>query len=356
MRLATYMLRRFFAIFIVSMIFVTLILQLTDLLMNIWSYISNETEPGLIVKILLYYIPKTLWYSVPISVLFATAYMLSDFYARNELLALFASGISIFRFTMPLLAIAGLMSVAMFFLDDRLVTRTFSEKSRLQAIALHKEKDYNHKDVVVISEGGKMVYKADFFDSYNNRLRSLFVLYRGNEREFDGLLYADSADWKYDHWNLGKSVFYTKEGSGYTASDPDYDHIFRLTEPPESFRDTVINVEEVPVAEAREYIRRLEKSGLPSSDAKAEYYKKFSFPMVVLVVVLLAVALSGKTRKNVLLVSLGLCIASVVLFYVMQMMTMLMAKFGNIPSVFGGWFPVFFFIFLSFILLKYTRT
>ena len=117
-----------------------------------------------------------------------------------------------------------------------------------------------------------------------------------------------------------------------------------------------VNVEEVSAEEAKGYIGRLEKAGLPSSDAKAEYYKKFSFPMVVIVVVLLAVALSGKTRKNVLLVSLGLSIAAVVLFYVMQMVTMLMARFGTVPPAFGGWFPVIFFIFLSLGFLRYTRT
>ena len=356
MKLAVYMLRRFFAIFIASIFFFTLILLLTDLLMNIWGYISNEAPPSLIAKILLYYIPKSLWYSIPIAVLFAIAYMLSDFYARNELLALFASGISLFRFTFPLIIIGVLMSIAMFFLDDRLVTKTYAEKIRLQETALHKEKNYNNTDVVVISEGGKMVYKAEFFDSRNTMLFSLFVLYRGNGSSFDGLLYTDSAEWQYDHWSIGRSVFYRKENGVYTAGDADYDHLFRLTEPPESFKNTVINVEEVNAAEARSYIQRLEKAGLPSSDAKAEYYKKFSFPMVVLVVVLLAIALSGKTRKNVLLVSLGLCISSVVLFYVMQMVTMLMARFGTLPPLFGGWFPVVFFIFLSIGLLRYTKT
>ncbi len=356
MRLAIYMLKRFFAIFMASLAFFTLILLLTDLLMNIWGYISNEAEPALVAKILLYYVPKSLWYSLPISVLFATAYMLSDFYARNELLALFASGISIFRFTMPLLVISVFMSIAMFFLDDRLVTRTYAEKVRMQDAALHNEKNFNNTDVVVISEAGKMVYKAEFFDSANSMLLSLFVLYRDSGRGFDGLLYAETAEWDYDHWKLGRSVFYRKEAGGYVAGDADYDHLFRLTEPPESFKSTAINVEEVSAAEAREYIKRLEKSGLPSSDAKAGYYKKFSFPMVVTVVVLLAVALSGKTRKNVLLVSLGLCISSVVLFYVMQMITMLMARFGTVPPAFGGWFPVIFFIFLSLGLIRYTRT
>ena len=77
---------------------------------------------------------------------------------------------------------------------------------------------------------------------------------------------------------------------------------------------------------------------------------------MVFIVVFLAVGLSGKTRKNVLIISLALSVIAVVLFYVLQMITMLMAKFGAIPPVFGAWFPVVFFVFASSILLKYART
>ena len=86
------------------------------------------------------------------------------------------------------------------------------------------------------------------------------------------------------------------------------------------------------------------------------YYKKYAFPFVVFIVVFLAVGLSGKTRKNVLLVSLALSIAAVVLFYVTQMITMLMAKFQTIPPLFGAWFPVVLYIFVSTILLKFAKT
>lgn len=350
------MLKRFFSFFFGSMIFFTLILQLVDLLMNIWGYMANEAPVFLVGKIFLYYMPKTLWYSVPMAVLFATVYTLSDFYAKNELLAVFASGVSLFRFTLPVMVISALMSVGMFFLDDRLVAKTYSQKKTLQQQALHKEKSLDSDNVVVMSEGGKIIYKADFYDNKQQKLNSLYVLYRNDDRSFDGLLFAQSAEWRYDHWVPSSSVFYKKEGGRFTAADVDYDHLFRLTESPESFKSNLISVEEVPAAEARSYIARLEKAGLPSTEAKAAYYKKYSFPFVVLVVVMLAIALSGKTRKNVLLISLGLSIASVVVFYVMQMITMLMAGFGTIPPIFGGWFPVVFFIFLSAILLRYTRT
>jgi lipopolysaccharide export system permease protein len=74
------------------------------------------------------------------------------------------------------------------------------------------------------------------------------------------------------------------------------------------------------------------------------------------IVVFLSVGLSGKTRKNVMLMSLASCISAAVLFYVMQMITMLLAKFGAISPFMGAWFPVFMFVVIATVVLRYART
>ncbi|MCR5762270.1 MAG: LptF/LptG family permease [Treponema sp.] len=356
MKLIFYMLKKFSAIFLGSMIFSILILSLTDLLLNIWGYVSKGVSSSVILQIMMLYIPKAAWYSVPIAILFATAYMLSDLYAKNELLAVFACGISLFRFTLPLMILSVFMSVGLFWFNDAVVVKSYEKKMSLQNKALEKEQQYDNSNVVVMSEGGKIIYKAEYFDSKFERLYSLYVLYRNNDRSFDGLVYAESAVWASDHWELSNSCFYKNDENEYRIYPVDYDHLFRLMEPPETFRRNSINVDEVTAAEAKQYILQLEKSGLPSNEAKAEYYKKYAFSFVVLVVVMLAIGLSGKTRKNVMIVSLALSITAVVLFYVMQMITMLMARFGTIPPVLGEWFPVIFFVGVSALLLKYART
>ena len=53
----------------------------------------------------------------------------------------------------------------------------------------------------------------------------------------------------------------------------------------------------------------------------SEYYKKFAFPLIVFIVVFLSIGLTGKTKKNVLLISLASCITASVLFYVTMMVT-----------------------------------
>ncbi len=356
MKLVIYMCKKFFATFLASLFFFVLVLGLTDLLMNVWAYISRNVPAKQVLLIMLYYIPKSVWYAVPIAVLFATAYMLSDLYAKNELLAVFASGISLFKFTAPLLVISIAMSFGLFFFEDNLVVWTYAKKTSLQNQVLHKEQSLNNNKIVVMAEEGHLIYKADYYDDSVKRLYSVYILFRTEDSQFDALITADSAVWQDNLWELAGGKCYQKKDGKIQIGEVDFEYIKRLVEPPETFRNNTVSVEEVSTKEARTYIHHLEKAGLPSAEAKSEYYKKYAFPCVVFIVVFLAIGLSGKTRKNVLLISLALSILAVVLFYVLQMITMLMAKFEAIPPIFGAWFPVWLFVIISAILLKYART
>ncbi|MCQ2241066.1 MAG: LptF/LptG family permease [Treponema sp.] len=356
MKIISYMLRSFFPIFLGALLFFVLVLCLTDLFMNLWNYISKGVPSKEVGLILLYYVPKTVWYSIPIAMLFATAYMLSDFYARNELLAIFASGISLFRFTVPLLFIAVGMSFVMFFFEDFVVVPTYTKKVHMQDSVLQKEKSLNNDRIVIMSDEGKIIYKADFYDDSVKRLYTVYFIIRDDEKNLRALIYSDNASWSDDKWKLSNPVEYKKSEEGIVMVELENELLDLFVEPPETFRNNTISVEEVNTKQAREYIEHLEKAGLPSAEEKSVYYKKFSFPFVVFIVVFLAIGLSGKTRKNVLIVSLALSITAVVLFYVTQMITMLMAKFQTIPPLFGAWFPVMLFIIISSILLKYAKT
>ena len=109
-------------------------------------------------------------------------------------------------------------------------------------------------------------------------------------------------------------------------------------------------------AQSKVYIRHLKKAGLPYNEELSEYYKKYAFPFIVFIVVFLSIGLTGKTRKNVLLISLASCISASVLFYVTMMVTMVLAKHGYISAFSGAWSPVIFFTIISVVLLRFART
>ena len=356
MKIVEYLFRKVIPLFVGALFFFMLVLELVDLMMNLWNFISNGVSGLVVLRIMALYVPKCLWYATPIALLFSVSYTLSDLYANNELIAIFASGISLLRFTAPLLVFAFGMSFVLFFFDDKIVVPTYAQKTSEQEIVLKKNKTLNNDKIVILSENGNVCYKADFYEDDAKRLTSLFVIIRNDDKSLNAIIRAESAAWREDKWMLSGAVQYTAHDGTITAGSVSRENRDRLTEPPETFQNNVISVETVDSATAKVYIEHLQKAGLPFAEPLSLYYKKFSFPFILFIVVFLSVGLSGKTRKNVMLISLASCISTAVLFYVTQMITMLLAKFGAISPFLGAWFPVFMFVVIAAIVLRYART
>jgi lipopolysaccharide export system permease protein len=297
-----------------------------------------------------------MFFAIPFAVLFASCFALSDLYANNELIAIYAAGVSLFKFTRALIVLSVVLSFGLFAFENFIVVPTYAKKVALQDELLGRHQSLDQRNLVVIADGGNTVYKADRYDDTEQRLTGVYVIVRNADKSLNSILRANYADWQDEHWTLRNATQYSASGGSLVNQPVTAEIVERLTEPPETFRNNTISVEEVNAAEAKTYIDKLQRSGLPVAEARSLYYKKFSFPFIVFIVVFLSVGLSGKTRKNVLIISLVLCIGSAVLFYVMQMVTMLLAKFGTIPPIAGAWVPVIFFTALSVVLLKYAKT
>ncbi|MCR5046165.1 MAG: LptF/LptG family permease [Treponema sp.] len=358
MKLVFYIYRLFLPLFIGSMITFAFILELVDLMMNIWKYIFNFVPPAVVGTIMLNFLPKTFTWAVPLSVLFASCFMLSSLYSKNELTALFASGISLIRWSMPLIVFAAFMSVALFVFQDKVVVKTSLKYDELKTKALRQQKIQSNDNIVIISEDGKKVYKAEYYDDESRRIHQLFVVDRNEKRELNTIIYSPMAYWNEEdgHWVAEGGVQYTYEDGMLKSGSVNKVDEMELTEPPETFRNNTISVESATVEESKAYIRHLQKAGLPFAESLSQYYNKFSFPFVVLIVAFLSIGISGKSQRNVFVISLTLSLGMAVLFYITQMITMLMAKFGMLPPLVGAWAPVVIFIGISFVLLKYTHT
>lgn len=358
MKLIIYLYKKIFPMFIGAMFFFALVLNLVDLFMHIANYLQNNCSVKDIFLVMAYYTPKTLWYAVPVAMLFAVSYTLSDMYATNELEALFASGVSLFKFTYPALILSIVCSFGLFFFENKIVVQTYEKKQNLQNELLKKTVSSNNNDVIVISENGKIIYKTRKYTEANKRLQGNYFVFRDEDKQLEAVIYSQTALWNNEdcRWELDNPIEYKMINNTMEVVPVESHFTKQLTESYEIFRKKVVDVPSVNAQEAKVYINHLRKAGLPYHEQLSEYYKKYSFPFIVFLVVFLSIGLTGKTKKNVLLISLASCVSATVLFYVLMMVTMILAKHGYITPFMGAFFPVFFFMIISGILLKYSRT
>jgi lipopolysaccharide export system permease protein len=325
-----------------------------DLFANLGRYLQNEVSARDIFRVCVYYLPKSFSYALPISLLFASAYTLGDLYAHNELTSVFTSGIPFWRFGIPLLVVGFAASVFSFFFDDFVVIPVYKMKNDLSRILLHQQRPENRSDIVIRAKNGRMIYAVDYFDSDAQILNGICIIEQDENGRLVSLVRAPRALWNGSHWELANPVIYEWNDDFLRYRNLESRDDYR--EEPDTFRRNMVHAEELHFWDVRLLIRDLRIAGLPFINALADYYHRFSFAAVSFVVIILSISMGGRFRKNILLMSLLSSLAAAVVYYVMEMISMMMARLGYVPPLAGAWFPVFAFIALGLLLLKTAKT
>lgn len=354
-----YIISQFLSIALASVIFFSLTVVLIDLLTNLWKFLSEGAAAREVAMVSLFYFPKALWYSVPLGSLFACSLTLSSMYSQGEMKAIFASGVPLPRAAAGMAGISAICAPLLFVFDDAVVSPFYAKKVSLQRKLLHEERPLDSDKPVVLCDGGKIIYRAQYYNNEKKMLSGALFIFRDDNGKCLAIIKAKNALWdkKECAWHLSSAVQYTfQEGSISASSKIDEMLLRRLKEEPPAFQNTDMSVEEADAAHAAAYIKRLKKSGLPYNESLSLYYKKYSFPCVLFIVSLLATGLTGRTQKNASLMGLALSVSAAVMFYVVQMITMLMAKFGALPPLAGAWLPVIIFTALAFIAVATSKT
>ncbi|MFP4362428.1 MAG: LptF/LptG family permease [Spirochaetia bacterium] len=350
--------KQFIPIFIGAILFFVLILQLVDIFANLWRYLNLETPIIDIARIALYYTPKCISYAIPTSLLFAIAYTMGTFYANSELIMVFGSGIPLHQFISPFIIIGFLLSVGGFFFEEYVVIDTFRMKNQLSSEILRQSTSYSNSNVTIKSGDNRVIYHADYYNDSAQTLSGVTFIELGEDWEFVRRVDADWAQWNEDIWELQSArIFMWNEDRSYIeeeAASHFSDDTFSA--PPSRFRRVDRNVDELNYIDAYEYIDSLRRAGLQYRAPLTEYYRRFSFALTPLIVALLSSAIGGRFKKNILLMSLLFSLVLSVIYYVTQMITVLMAKLDYMPPLLGAWGAFFFFLIIAFFLFRTART
>jgi lipopolysaccharide export LptBFGC system permease protein LptF len=107
------------------------ILIIFDLFSKLDEYMRASVSILNILFITSLYIPKAVWLTMPVAIMFGIIMALGSFYQNNELVAIFTSGISIYKFVVPVVLINLFLSVFMIFGDSNIVIPSFRVREKV---------------------------------------------------------------------------------------------------------------------------------------------------------------------------------------------------------------------------------
>ncbi|HZE81653.1 MAG TPA: LptF/LptG family permease, partial [Candidatus Polarisedimenticolia bacterium] len=266
---------------------------------------------------LLNFVPSVLYQVTPLAVLLTVLIMFGLMQKSNEITAMKATGVSIYRTVIPILIIATTLAGGLFVLDQwylpyankRVETLRNMIKGKPAQTYLRPDRKWIFGESKKRSDGtveNRKIYYYEAFDPDRNTFGSVSV-FELNPRSFQMVkrVYAARARWA-EH--LQKWTFengWQRSWSNSQGADPqedlrkfDVSTFAELNEPPTYFKKEVLQSSEMNYDELQRYIYDLQQGGFDVVRLRVQLQKKLAFPLITLVMAVLAVpfALSGGRR------------------------------------------------------------
>ena len=350
-----YLLRAWIPVFFTSLLLFTLFVETLDIFVNLIRYLNQNVPWGQILYIQYLYLPSSFSFALPVAVLFSVSFTMSSLYSHNELIAIYASGISLLRFVLPLLFLGIVLGVGNFFFKEMIVIDTFREKNEITKIALNQDLGKSNTDVSVLQDGGNIIYRASFYDDINKTLSSPIVIETDNNGRMIRRIDANTAAWNDGRWvfNNVKIFDYTQNNTvGLTIEDTLIDSVFNAQ--PEDFQSLTSNIDEMRYNDALLYVDNLKNNGLSYRKLLTDTYSRIPLAISPLIVMIIACFAANAYGKNTFFVSLLVSLMAAIIYYSVDLMGSVLASRLLVPPIVGAWLGTAITILLSIILYRKT--
>jgi LPS export ABC transporter permease LptG/LPS export ABC transporter permease LptF len=358
-----YVIREFlktFALVLVTFVMLMLLFTFFELLGDI---IRNRTPFITVGEYLIDLSPSMVYTIAPLSVLIAVLVVFGTLNRTNELTAMKATGISLYRIVVPILAIASVLAVGLFAFDETYVPAANRKQEALRSIIKGKPaQTFERPDQKWIFGAEKPnepnhIFYYQLFDPDKDSFGNISIFeFAPNTFTLSRRIFASSAHWEprihqwvFEHgW---ERTFSGAEIQSYRTFE--VSTFAGIREQPSYFKKETRQSSEMSFVELNHYIGDLRQSGFDTMRLRVALNHKLAYPLITLVMAVLAVPFALSMGRSGSLAGIGVAISVAIAYWVVAGTFEAMGNVNMLPALFAAWFPdVLFALAGSYLLLR----
>jgi len=341
-----YMLRSFTMVFLWCLGMFVIIAVISDIFSYIDKIVTYRIPIASIVAFYVFYAPALIIQVVPIAVLIGTIYILGDLNKHNEIIAMKASGVSLWRIIGPLLMVGTIISGIVFIVNDRVVPTSsrIAQIIRKDELEKHKSTGGTPKiieNVAVYGSGNKLIF-ARTYDAGRKTLEDIIIHRHDKHLNLISKTTAKQGRWDGKQWIFYDTITYTVDNSGRILGEPQFDaeRTMDIEERPSDFIKREWRSEFMSYRELKRYIENFKGSGIKLlRTLEVELHYKISFVFISLIIILIASPFALITTRGGIIVGVGMGIAIGLLYYGTIAVSLALGKLGPFPALVSAWLP-----------------
>lgn len=351
-RLDTYIIGKYMGTFFFCLMLVMAIVVVFDYNEKFDKFQQHEAPVhAIIFDYFLNFIP---YFSVkfsPFFIFIAVVYFTSKLAGNTEIIAMLSGGMSFSRLLRPYLFSAVVLSITVFFLSSYLIPPSNKVRLAFEDKYVRKvTKDYV-RNVQMEIEPGVIIYIERFDDKRK-------IGYRFFMEEYD------------DQRLVSKTTaqrITMKEENKWTLQDyltRDFDGMIEHITEGRSLDTTIVMnpseffivkgySEQMTTAELRQYLDRQKRRGVANiKEYEVEYHRRFSFPVSILILTVIAVSLCSRKVRGGMGLHLGLGLLIAFSYILFDTLSGSMALSGKTSPFIAVWTPNFLYAIIAVILYR----
>lgn len=337
----------------------SLLFIINDLFDNFSDFLGSGIR---LTEILHYYtllLPPALVLILPVCLLLAMLYSLSQLTRHSEITAMRAGGISIYRIITPFVAVGLLATLVCAFLNERVAPDAGyrAEQFRIYQTAGDDENSFFAENIALKS--GRNDWYIQRMDTRDRSLYNVRLLQPAPDGSGDIKIEAEKAMWLDGAWWFLDVSIQNYHPNGDLDGPPEMllqKEMRGLRETPRTFMAEVKDPRHLSSREMLNYLRsKPDISESARNRLRVDLHARLATPFVCLVVTLIGVPVGAHTGRRGAFAGILTAMLLFFAFYALQLLSQYLAKQGLLPPFLGGWLPVILFLSITPVMIHRMR-
>lgn len=333
----------YFVLLLSSFVIMAQVFTFFELLGDI---LRNATPLSLVARYLLFLTPQLIYQSTPVSVLVAVLVTFGILTKNNEVTAMKACGVSLYRLTVPVLVAAAGLSALLFAFDHYVVPDANRVQDGIRAqIKGRPVQTYLRPDRKWIFGEGSRIFYYRYFEPADAVMLDVNV-YELDPKTFrlTRHISAERARWEpsLKTWifqNGWVRVFVQssekefRSFEGQTATFPE------LREHPGYFLRELKQDKQMNYHELAAYIRDLQQSGFDTVRLRVQYHKKFAVPLFAVIMALISAPFAFLSAHRGAMAGIGVSFGIAIAYWAVGQLSEQVGNLNQLPAALAAWAP-----------------
>ncbi|MCD6561863.1 MAG: LPS export ABC transporter permease LptG [Deltaproteobacteria bacterium] len=355
--LTKYLCKEFIKIFVLCQsIFISIYLVI-DFVQKIGKFINAGASTGQTMLFFVCKLPYIIVQMAPVATLISVIIVFSFMKKNNEIIALKSCGLSVFRFSCPIVVVSMALAIAVLFLSELVVPYASSRSRAIWNVEINKRNPAtayfrNH----IWYKGADCIFYIRHYDS-SEMIMDGPSFYFFDEffhliKKIDGW----KAIWNGKKWIVKEGMIQVAKGEGTYDIRKFKEMELVLSETPAVFLRIKKKPEQMSYLQLKKFAKELQLEGYDATRYLVDMNVKLALPFINLVMALLAVPISLRLKKGrtALAVSMGI---GVCFFYLLSLgFSRTLGLSGALPPMLSAWFANIIFLLLGLYLLIRVET